>query len=302
MKILKKCIIYIKKPYKIILYLASKNKIKFIKDDQFLKIMYYDRLGKKLNLDNPRTFSEKLQWLKLNNRKEEYTKMVDKYEVREYIADKIGEEYLIPILGVYDRFEDINFEELPKQFVIKCTHDSGGVVICKDKENLDKEQLRRKFNKLLNRNYYYSSREWPYKNVKPRIICEKYMVDDSGDELKDYKFMCFNGEVKCLFVCLNRNSSNGLNVDFYDLEWNIMPFERKYENSGKKIKKPKNFDKMIELSKELSKDIPFLRVDFYEIKGKVYFGELTFYPGSGMEEFRPYKYDEILGSWINLAK
>ena len=184
MKILKKCIIYIKKPYKIILYLASKNKIKFIKDDQFLKIMYYDRLGKKLNLDNPRTFSEKLQWLKLNNRKEEYTKMVDKYEVREYIADKIGEEYLIPILGVYDRFEDINFEELPKQFVIKCTNYSGGVVICKDKENLDKEQLRRKFNKLLNRNYYYSSREWPYKNVKPRIICEKYMVDDWEMSLK----------------------------------------------------------------------------------------------------------------------
>lgn len=302
MNILKKCIIYIKKPYKIILYLGSKNKIKFIKDDKFLKIMYYDRLGRKLNLENPITFSEKLQWLKLNNRKEEYTKMVDKYAVREYIADKIGEEYLIPILGVYDRFEDINFDELPEKFVIKCTHDSGGIVICKDKNKLDKELVRKKINKLLKRNYYYSSREWPYKNVKPRIICEKYMVDDSGVELKDYKFMCFNGEVKCLFVCLNRNSPNGLNVDFYDLEWNPMPFERKYKNSGQKIEKPKNFNKMIELAKELSKDIPFLRVDFYEIQGKVYFGELTFYPGSGMEEFRPYEYDEILGSWIKLPR
>lgn len=302
MEISSKVIRIIKNPYEIIRVLNKLNISKFIRDDIYLKILYRACTNKKLNLKNPKTFNEKIQWLKLYDRREEYTKMVDKYEVRKYIENKLGKEYLIPLIGVYNSFDDIKFEQLPKQFILKCTHDSGGVIICKNKDTLNWEEVRLKITDSLSKNYFYGGREWPYKNVKPRIICEKYMVDDSGVELKDYKFMCFNGEVKCLFVCLNRNSSNGLNVDFYDLDWNPMPFERHYKSSGQKIKKPKNFDKMIELARELSKSIPFVRVDFYEIEGKIYFGELTFYPGSGLEEFTPYEYDEILGSWIQLPK
>ncbi len=155
-------------------------------------------------------------------------------------------------------------------------------------------------NKCLRKNYYYHSREWPYKNIEPRIICEEYMVDESGTELKDYKIMCFNGKAKCLFICLNRDSKKGLNVDFYDMEWNPMPFERHYPSSGTIIPKPKSFDKMVELAEKLSEDIPFVRVDFYDINGKLYFGELTFYPGAGFEEFTPESYDYKLGSWIEL--
>lgn len=297
-----KIIKLIENPYKIVPYLGDKNLLRWIPDKYYLKLLFRARVNKRLDLKNPKTYNEKLQWLKLYDRNTMYTNMVDKYNVREYVSNTIGEEYLIPLIDVFDKFEDINFDKLPYQFVLKTTHDSGGVVICKDKNNFNIEEAKQKLNQSLNNNYYFHAREWPYKDVKPRIICEKYMVDESGVELKDYKFMCFNGNVKCLFVCLNRNSPNGLNVDFYDLEWNIMPFERYYRNSGQKIKKPKNFNKMVELAKKLSKEIPFVRVDFYEVEGKVYFGELTFYPGSGLEEFTPYEYDEILGSWLELPK
>lgn len=241
-----------------------------------------------------------MQWLKLYDRKPEYTKLVDKYEVRKYIAKTIGEQYLIPLLGVYDSFDDIDFDKLPNQFVLKPNHTSGDIYICKDKSTIDFNELRKKVNKWLKREYYWLHREWPYKNVKPRIICEKYMVDESGKELKDYKFMCFNGEVKCLFVCLNRYSPSGLNVDFYDMDWKPMPFERHYRSSGTIIPKPKNFHKMVRFAEKLSKDIPFVRVDFYEANDQLYFGELTFYPGSGFEEFTPESYDYLLGSWIEL--
>lgn len=272
----------------------------FIPDDLYLRIQYKNFMGKKLNLKDPKSFNEKLQWLKINDRNPLYTDLVDKYEVRKYIEKMIGNEYLIPMLGVYDTFEEIDFNALPDKFVLKCTHDSGGLVICKSKSTFDIESARRKINKCLRRNYYYTHREWPYKNIKPRILCEKYMVDESGTELKDYKFMCFNGDVKCSFVCLNRNSDMGLNVDFYDMEWNPMPVERHYPSSGTVIPKPKNFNKMVTYSRKLSKNIPFIRVDFYETNGQLYFGELTLYPGSGLEEFSPELYDELLGSWINL--
>ncbi|MFE5426928.1 ATP-grasp fold amidoligase family protein [Peribacillus simplex] len=272
----------------------------FIPDTLYLRIQYKNFMGKKLNLKDPKSFNEKLQWLKINDRNPFYTNLVDKYEVRKYIEKTIGSEYLIPILGVYNRFDEIDFATLPDKFVLKCTHDSGGLVICKDKSTFDIESARRKINKCLRRNYYFNHREWPYKNIKPRILCEKFMVDESGTELKDYKFMCFNGDVKCSFVCLNRNSDKGLNVDFYDMEWNPIPVERHYPSSGTAIPKPKNFDKMVSYSRKLSKNIPFIRVDFYETNGQLYFGELTLYPGSGLEEFSPESYDELLGSWINL--
>ncbi|WP_209510531.1 ATP-grasp fold amidoligase family protein [Sedimentibacter acidaminivorans] len=269
-------------------------------DILYLELMFYHRIKSKLNLKNPRSFNEKLQWLKLYDRNPVYTNLVDKYEVRKYISKTIGEEYLIPLIGVWDKFDAIDFSKLPNHFVLKCTHDSGGIIICKDKSKLDIEAAKKKINKSLKRNYYYLGREWPYKNVKPRIICEKYMVDESGIELKDYKFMCFNGKVRCSFVCLNRNSQSGLNVDFYDMDWNPMSFERHYPSSGTTIPRPINFDKMIDFAEKLSKNIPFVRVDFYETNGHLYFGELTFHPGSGFEEFTPELYDYLLGSWIKL--
>lgn len=292
----------IENPCNMIMYLGNKGRLKWLSDEVYLKAIFNAKLNKNLDLGNPKSFNEKLQWLKLYDRNPKYSKLVDKYEVREFISNSIGEEYLIPMIGVWDSVDEINFELLPKQFVLKCTHDSGSVVVCTDKEELDVEKVKKKLNIALKRNYYYPSREWTYKNVKPRIIAEQYMVNDSGEELKDYKFMCFNGEVKCSFVCLNRYSGNGLNVNFYDMNWNLMPFERHYPCSKIKVEKPTKFEKMVELATILSQEIPFVRVDFYEINGSIYFGELTFYPGAGYEEFTPEEYDYILGSWIKLPK
>lgn len=287
---------------KVIINMLIELMLRMLNDKSFLKVKYKQRIKQRLNLDNPQTFNEKLQWLKLYDRKPEYTNMVDKYEVKKYIASIIGEEYIIPTLGVWDNFEDIDFDKLPNKFVLKCTHDSGGLVICEDKSKLDKKESSKKINKSLKRNYYYHAREWPYKNVKPRIIAEKFIEDKKSKDLKDYKFMCFNGKVKCSFVCSNRNSDNGLNVDFFDLDWNRMPFERHYPKSKLDIPKPENYDLMIELSEKLAKDLPFVRADFYEVDGKVYFGELTFFPGAGFEEFTPESWDYTLGSWIELPK
>lgn len=292
---------FIKNPRDIIIILAEKNILK-ISDKRLLKILYKNRIGKKLDLKNPNTFNEKLQWLKLYDRNPDYTKMVDKYEAKKYISNLIGEEYIIPTLGVYNNFDEIDFDKLPNEFVMKCTHDSGGNIICKDKTKLDFKVVREKIERCLKRNYYNVGREWPYKNVKPRIIVEKYMEDKAQEELKDYKFMSFNGKVKCSFVCSDRYGEDGLKVDFYDLEWNKMPFQRHYPNSKENIQKPKNYELMIQLAEKLSNGIPFVRVDFYEINGKVYFGELTFFPGSGFEEFTPEKYDRILGDMLELPK
>ncbi|OMF32605.1 glycosyl transferase [Paenibacillus sp. FSL H8-0548] len=291
----------IKNPGKIVIYADFKGWLRRLPDKIYLKLMYRIRIGKSLNLENPKSFNEKLQWLKLHDHQSVYTDYVDKFEVRKYIAASIGQQYTIPLIGVYESFENIDFDQLPDAFVLKCTHDSGGVIVCKEKENFNIEAARNKIDKCLKTNFYYNGREWPYKNVKPRIICEKYMVDELNKELIDYKFMCFNGEVKCSFVCLNRDLPSGLNVDFYDMDWNPMPFERYYSNSGTEISKPKNFDKMVEFAERLSKGIPFLRVDFYEVNGQLYFGELTFFPGSGFERFMPSSYDDLLGSWIDLS-
>lgn len=287
--------------YKAFLFLDRKNIIR-INDELYLKMMYWIRLNKKLNLDNPKGFNEKLQWLKLYDRQEKYTKMVDKYEAKKYVSNIIGEEYIIPTIGIYENFDEINFDELPNKFVMKCTHDSGGVVICRDKKNFDINIAKKKINKCLKTNYYYPGREWPYKNVKPRIIIEKYMEEKNFTQLNDYKFMCFDGKVKCCFVCSERDNKNeGLAVTFFDENWEKMPFIRHYRNSSKKIDKPKKFDLMVKLAEKLSKTIPFVRVDFYEIGGKVYFGELTFYPGSGFEEFKPDEWDEKIGDWITVV-
>lgn len=285
-----------------IMILMQKNIIK-VSDRFFLEFLYKMKYKKKIDLENPKTFNEKLQWLKLYNRNPEYTKMADKYEAKKYVANIIGEEYIIPTLGAWDKFEDIDFEKLPNQFVLKPTHTSGTVFICKDKNKLDIEKVRNKMNKCLKRNYFYCGREWPYKNVKPKIIIEKCMSSEKQKELVDYKFFCFNGEPRFLYISEGLSNHSTAKMSFADMEYNMTKFHRKdYEPFKVLPPKPVNFEKMKELAGKLSKDIPFLRVDFYEIEGKIYFGELTFYPGSGYIPFEPEEYDKILGDMLELPK
>lgn len=283
-------------------FMFLSNRVFFNKmsDETYLKLRYNCIMGRKLNLDNPVTYNEKLQWLKLYDRKPEYTKMVDKYEAKKYVADIIGEEYIIPTLGVWDTVDDIDFDALPKQFVLKCTHDSGGLVICKDKAELDIEETKNTLNHFLHRNFYSIHREWPYKNVKPRIIAEKYMEDESGYELKDYKFFCFNGKVNAMFIATDRNAETETCFDFFDCNFNHMPVINGHPNTKKEIKKPLGFEKMIELAEKLSSGIPQVRIDFYDINGNIYFGEITFFHWSGLKKFEPEKYDKIFGDWITL--
>lgn len=272
-----------------------------LSDKTFIKIEYRNRMRKKLNLKNPQTFNEKLQWLKIYDRKPIYTTMVDKYEVKNYVADKIGDEYIIPTLGVWDSFDEIDFDSLPDQFVLKCTHDSGGLVICKDKSKLNKEKAKKKIELSLNRNYYYHGREWAYKDVKPRVIAEKYMEDKNSKDLKDYKFFCFDGKVKAMFIATDRFTQGvETKFDFYDTNFEHLPFTNGHPNAECVIEKPKHFEKMKELAEILSKDIPQIRVDFYEIDDEVYFGELTFFHWSGMVPFVPEKWDYVFGEWIEL--
>ncbi len=298
-----KIIKYIKKPLNVLLYLMNKNFFKWIPDKKYIKIKYKLEMNKKLNLQNPQMFNEKLQWLKLYDRNPAYTKMVDKYEAKKYVADIIGREYIIPTLGVWEKFEDIDFSKLPNQFVLKCTHDSGGLVICRDKSKLNMKEARRKINKSLKRNYYLIHREWPYKKVRPRIIAEKYMAIYKQKELIDYKFFCFNGEPKFLYVSEGLSNHENARISFVNMNYEKTEFYRKdYRPFDKLPDKPTNFDKMKELSKKLSKNIPFIRVDFYEVNGQIYFGELTFFPCSGFIPFEPEEWDRKLGDMLKLPK
>ena len=271
-------------------------------DKLFLRLQYRLRMGYWIDFKHPQTFNEKLQWLKLYDHNPEYIKMVDKVEAKKYAARIIGEEHIIPTLAVYDRTEDIIFDELPNQFVLKCTHDSGGIVICQDKSKLNIEEAKRKLNKGLKNNYFYQNREWPYKHVKPRIIAEAYMEDESEFELKDYKFFCFNGVPKFLKVDFGRYIDHHAN--YYDMDWNLLPFdELPYDRvEDKNILKPIDFNNMINIAQELSKDIPFVRIDLYNVKGKIFFGELTFFPASGMAKYNPIEWDYKFGSYINLPR
>ena len=279
-----------------------------LSDEDCLKLYFRTYLGYKLDLNNPQTFNEKIQWLKLYDRNPEYTKLVDKYLVRDFVKEKIGGDYLIPLIGVWDRPEDIDFSSLPNKFVLKCNHNSGkGMYICHDKSQLDINQVMAGLREGLNEDYYMRCREWPYKNVNRKIVCEEY-ISDKNDEsgkgesnhLTDYKFMCFGGKVKCEFICVDRFEKTGIRINFYDPEWNLLPFTRHYPSTKKEVPPPVNLKKMIELAEILSEGIPFVRVDFYESDGRIYFGEMTFYPGSGFEEFTPFRWDRTLGDWIEL--
>lgn len=270
-----------------------------VKDDErYLKMLYRARIGRPLDLDDPTTFNEKLQWLKIHDRDPLYTTLVDKAEVKPWVAERIGWEHVVPTLGVWGSFDEIDFGALPERFVLKCTHDSGGLAICRDRAAFDMAAARRKIERSLARNYYWSGREWPYKGVRPRVLAEEYL-DAGSPDLTDYKLMCFGGRARCAFTCTGR-AEGDLRVDFFDLRWNRLPFTRHYPNADVPPAAPSRLREMVALSERLSEGLPFVRVDFYEVAGEFYFGEMTLYPGSGMEEFDPESWDAELGSWLEL--
>lgn len=275
---------------------------RFLPDSMYIKLVFKEKMKKKLDLKHPQSFNEKLQWLKLYDRNPNYTNMVDKYEVKKYISAKLGESYVIPTLGVWNKFEDIDFAELPNQFVLKCTHDSGCTIICKDKTKLEMNLIQKIFQKSLKQNFYYRGREWPYKNVKPRIIAEKFMTDsDDSLEFTDYKFFCFNGYVDCVMVCLER-STGDTKFYFFDKDWNLKRINIRGKNAPKNfsIPKPCCMDEMFKVAEKLSRGIPFVRVDLYQSNGHIYFGELTFFPASGFDSNLLSETDEYFGGLIDL--
>lgn len=285
-------------PSKIIVFLGRQVFFRnIISDELYLKMLFKNTFNYRLNLKNPQTLNEKMQWLKVHERRPEYSKVVDKYLVREYVAELVGEQYLIPLLGVWDNVDEIVFDKLPKRFVLKCTHDSGSVFVVWDKKSVDLEDIKKKLNRALKQNYFYRGREWAYKNVKPRIIAEQYLEDEKMNDLIDYKLMVFNGKVKCSYTCTERSSSTGLKVTYFDMDWNKMPFERAHPVSEKPIEKPCNFDEMVRIAEVLAEPFTFARIDFYEVNTKLYVGEITLYP---IGTFEPNKYDSILGEWLAL--
>lgn len=271
----------------------------------YLRLMFFKHFKRGFSFKNPKSLNEKIQWLKIYDKDERYTKLVDKYEVREYISNILGEEYLIPLIGVWDSVEEIEYENLPNQFVLKCNHDSKSVYICKNKKEFDFNKVKKDINKKLKRNGYWYGREWPYKNIKPRIIAEKYMVDESGIELKDYKIMCFNGEPNNIMVCYDRKGTQAKHK-YFDLEWNLLNYNKKEKDidididKTDRIQKPKSLEEMIRIAKILSKNTLFTRIDLYDINGKVYFGEITFYPASGLKKDITLETDYELGEKLKL--
>ena len=274
---------------------------KYISDKTYLKLLYETRIGKKLNLKNPITFDEKLQWLKLYDRKDEYTVWADKYEVRNYVAEKLGEQYLIPLLGVWNSADELKLDDLPEQFVLKCTHESASVCICTNKKNFDWNAAMDKLQKSLNQNYYWHSREWPYKNITPRIIAEAYMTDESGTELKDYKIYTFGGEPYLIQVDFDRFHNHRRNL--YTTEWEYIDETIEYsKDPNVKIAKPEHLEEMLECSRKLAVGTISLRTDFYSINGKIYFGEITFYQEAGFAHFEHEEFAKKLGDQIKLPK
>lgn len=298
-------------PKRIYFWATGHGLTKWITDRIHIKIIFRLCIGKWPNLEHPKTFNEKLQWLKLNDRNPNYCKLVDKLAVKQWVSEKIGSEYVAETYGVWDRAESIDLDSLPDRFVLKTNHDCGGVFVCSRLEAFDVKRMRKEINRHLSRNYYWNSREWPYRAVEPLVFAEEYFDAAgknpvSGDtetaeaDLVDYKFMCFGGKCKCIFTCTNR-SSNDLRVDFFDTEWRHLPFERHYLNADELPQSPADLRKMIELAESLAEGIPFVRVDFYETAKGVKFGEMTFFPGGGCEEFTPAEWDEKLGEWIDLS-
>ena len=280
-------------------------------DDEYIKRMFKYTMGYELPLDNPKTYNEKLQWLKLHDRKPIYTTMVDKYAAKEYVSSIIGKEYIIPTLGVWNTFDEIDFDMLPDQFVLKCTHDSGGLVICRDKKAFDINNARKKIMRSLKRNFFYYGREWPYKNVKPRVLAEQYMEDtglasnpkERNQEippLKDYKVYTFNGKARLCMI--NQDRKIHTRADYFDRDYNWLDFTWGYDHADEKPVKPNNYELMYELAEQLAVGTIELRVDFYEVNNRVFFGELTFFDGSGFDKIEPIEWDYNLGSFLELPR
>lgn len=294
---------WIENPWRIGLSLARRRWLNALPDKTYLSLMYRANFKKKLNWKDPKTFNEKLQWLKVYDRNPAYSEMVDKYAAKQFAAAKIGSEYVVPALaGPWSEFDEIDFDALPDQFVLKTTHDCGGVFICKDKRSMDRNEASAFLQRHLQRDYYLTCREWPYKNVKPRIFAEEYLATMDGD-LKDYKFFCFNGVPKLMFIASERQSQTSeTKFDFYDMQFNHLPIINGHPNASNALTRPENFEKMKELAAILSAGIPQLRVDFFECSGRLYLGELTFCHWGGFVPFEPDEWDRILGSWIELPK
>lgn len=297
---------WLENPWRIANSMARRGWLNFLPDKAYLSVMYRAAFSKKLNWKTPETFSEKLQWLKLNDRKEQYAKMVDKYESKKYVSTRIGEEYIIPVLGgPWNQPEEIELDKLPNQFVLKTTHDCGGVFICKDKQAFDIETAKTMLKKHLRRNYYLHCREWPYKNVQHRIYAEEYLSTGADtSELRDYKFFTFNGEPKLMYIASGRDyteqNDQVVYADFFDMEFNHIDLRIDHENAPVCPAKPDNFDLMVECARKLAKGTKHLRVDFYEVEGRLYSGELTFFHCGGLRKFITEEWDTVLGGWISL--
>jgi len=293
---------FLEQPGRIVTSLGSKGWLNWMPDRLYLSLGFRANLGYWPDFDKPHTFNEKLNWLKLYDRRPEYTRMVDKYAVREYIAEKIGEEYLIPLVGgPWNSVDEIDFEALPEQFVLKSTHDSGGVVTCRDKQSFDIEAAKQKLSRRLSRQYFWGQREWPYKNVEPRIVAEKYMQDGNSEHLPVYKIMCFGGKPK-IFQTIQNDKTPHESIDYFDTGWNLLRLRQNFPNSENPVDRPETLEEMLHLAAKLSQGYSFLRTDFYNINGKVYFSEITFYSDSGFAMFEPEDWDIKLGSWIDLPK
>lgn len=278
--------------------------IHFLSDKQYTKLVYRVRMGEKLNLESPKKYNEKLQWLKLYDHNPLYPTIVDKYAVKDYIKNLIGEQYVIKTLGIWDTFDEIDFDTLPQKFVLKTTHGGGnsGVVICRDKNKFDIKSAKEKLIKSLKKDAYMVSREWPYKSVPHRIIAEEYMEDKKTGELRDYKFFCFNGVPKALFVASGRQRREEPCFDFFDTDYNHLDLRCSHPLADVPPEKPESFESMLMLAKKLSKGFPHIRVDLYDINGKPYFGELTLYHWEGLMPFYPESWNETFGNWLTLPK
>ncbi len=278
--------------------------LSFLPDKLYLQLFYFATTGKIINFKNPKGYNEKLQWLKVNDRHPEYSKLVDKIAVREHIKETLGEEYLFPLLGYWESFDDIDFAELPEQFVLKCNHDSGSTKVIKSKSSLtaeDIKSLRQFFTKRVKRDFFYAGREYPYKGIKPYIIAEQMMIDSKNPEssIEDYKFFCFNGEPKIMFVATDR--STDCKFDFYDMDFNHLDIYNIHPNSDKNITKPALFEEMKKIASKVSKGMKAVRIDLYEINNRIYFGEFTFFHGGGFALFYPEKWERQMGDWIDLS-
>lgn len=290
-----------KNPNRILISLIGNKFFKWIPDELFLKSVYFLRTKSKLNLENPQTYNEKLQLLKMIQKDPKMTDLVDKFKVRDYVEDSIGKQYLVPLVNSYNSVEEINFKNLPQKFVLKSNHDSGGVVICQDKNKLNLKKTKKILNKSLKRNFYYLGREYPYKNVTPKIICEEFLEDKNQKELIDYRFFCFNGKVEIIALDFSITDKSNTRRNIYDTKWNLLDEEITYKKEIKTPpKRPDKLEEMIELSEKLSKGFAHVRVDFYYINNEILFGELTFYHQSGFAKFKNEKFNHKLGSLIQI--